>query len=170
MSARIRNPSPYTSTIGKPNAQILDIIFNSNTPVPLDELARVLGVKRPRNLKRNIALLEECGLIEEVDGGYVTPPDFEDRMERELEESGCNAAEELQRDKVAREQEAFRRATSEVRRSRVPREQEGSSTSATPGADITDDGAANVDTSEHPEFCPCLDCWVEVPSPPARRT
>jgi len=76
--------------------------------VPLAELARLLNVTRPRNLKRNMALLEGLGLLEYVDGGYVTPADFEARMERELEDSGCNEAERSQREAVAREQAAFR--------------------------------------------------------------
>jgi hypothetical protein len=108
LSARVRNPSPHISTIGKRNAQILDLIHASPTPVPLTELARSLNVKRPRNLMRNMALLEDLALVEQVDGGYMAPEDFEARMERELEESGCNEVETLQREKVAREQEAFR--------------------------------------------------------------
>jgi hypothetical protein len=108
LSARVRNPSRYISSIGKRNAQILDILYTTTPPVPLAELARLLNVKRPRNLKRNIARLEAWELIEEVEGGYVLPQDFEVNMERYLEESGTNMAEELQRAKVAREQEAFR--------------------------------------------------------------
>jgi hypothetical protein len=64
-----------------------------------------------------MALLEDLALVEQVDGGYLTPEDFEGRMERELEESGCNEVERLQREKVAREQEAFRN-----RKARTPDE------------------------------------------------
>jgi putative DNA primase/helicase len=111
LSNRVRNPSQYISTIGKRNAQILDIIHASNTPVPLDTLARLLNIRGrgKYNLKyRNLALLKDLGLIEYVEDGYITPEDFEQRMERELKESGCSQAERLQRERIAREQEAFR--------------------------------------------------------------
>jgi hypothetical protein len=64
---------------------------------------------RKNNLKpRYLNHLVELGLLEEVDGGYVTPADIEARLERELEESGCNKAERLQRSKYEQERRAWR--------------------------------------------------------------
>ena len=92
-TGRVRNPSQHTSTIGKRNAQILDILNSSTTPVPLEVLAQLLHISRKRNLMRNLARLEQDGLIEYVDGGYTTPDDFEERMEELIEETGNNQVE-----------------------------------------------------------------------------
>jgi len=73
-----------------------------------EELANHLGVRKNNLKKRNIRLLLKLELLEPKEGGYVTPSDIEDRLERELEELGCNKAERLQREKYERERRAWR--------------------------------------------------------------
>lgn len=104
----IRNASKYVSTIGKRNAQILDIIHTSKQPVPLEQLAETLKMRERDLQRRNLDLLSDLGLIEYKDGGYITPTDFQQRLEREIQESGCAEAYELQKEKIEREREAFR--------------------------------------------------------------
>lgn len=78
----------------------------------LEEIAEHLSVKRKDNLKnRNIPRLLEAGLLKDRDGGYVTPPDVEQRLKGFLEESGCVEAEQRQRAKIEREREAWRKAS-----------------------------------------------------------
>jgi hypothetical protein len=73
----------------------------------LDRLQELL--KSRKNIKaRNITPLLELELLEEVDGGYVTPADIEARLERYLRESGQMEAERLQREKYERERQAWR--------------------------------------------------------------
>ena len=104
----MRNASKYVSTIGKRNAQILDIIYTSNQPVPLEQLAATLNMRKRDLQRRNLDLLSDLGLIEYKEGGYITPTDFQQRLEREIQESGCAEAYELQKEKIEREREAFR--------------------------------------------------------------
>jgi putative DNA primase/helicase len=99
----IRNPSRYYGTIGKRNGQILDYVNSLGRAASLDEIAKLLGA-RARDIKiRNIALLLELELLKPEQDGYVTPADIEERLERELEESGCKDASELQRQRYERE-------------------------------------------------------------------
>jgi putative DNA primase/helicase len=105
---RIRNPSQTYGTIGKRSAQIIDYVRALGRVVTLEEIAKHLGVRKNNLKKRNFALLLKLELLEEVDGGYVTPADIEDRLERELEDSGCNKAERLQRSKYEQERRAWR--------------------------------------------------------------
>ena len=77
------------------------------------ELAEHLGVGNHHLKTRNSKTLLTLELLEEVDGGYITPTDLEERLERVLEESGCNKAERLQAEKYERERQAWRRAREE---------------------------------------------------------
>jgi hypothetical protein len=61
-----------------------------------------------RDLKRRyMKLLISFGLVEERDGGYYPAKGHEERFAEYLEQSGCNAAEERQRDRIERERLAY---------------------------------------------------------------
>lgn len=109
MCRKLRYPSRHVATIGKRNGQILDYVYSLQRVVALDEIAEHLEVKRARSIKdRNIKLLLEEGLLQERDGGYVTPEDIEIRLARFLKESGHDEAEKLQRQRIERDREGFR--------------------------------------------------------------
>ncbi len=64
---------------------------------------------RKNNLKaRNLNTLLELGLLEKKEAGYVTPADIDERLERELKDSGCEEAHDLQRQQYEREREHWR--------------------------------------------------------------
>jgi hypothetical protein len=110
----IRNPSPKGTyaTIGKRNVQVIEVLYaNRPQPVSFDELASLLQLSRQRksDMKRkNLPMLEGLELIAYQNGGYTVPGDIEERLQNELMESGCKQAYELQRERIAREQEAYR--------------------------------------------------------------
>jgi hypothetical protein len=107
---RIRNPGKTYGTIGKRCAQIIDYVHSLGRVATDDELAKHLGVRK-NNLKAryiNTLLDPEVGLLEKVEGGYLTPPDIEDRLRRELKETGQLEAERLQAEKYERERRAWR--------------------------------------------------------------
>ena len=80
----------------------------------LEETAEMLDTKRARDIeRRNIKRLLKYELLEERDGGYVPPDDVEERLSRELAESGCLEAEERQRERYERERELWRKAANE---------------------------------------------------------
>jgi DNA-binding MarR family transcriptional regulator len=105
---RVRNPGQTYGTIGKRNGQILDFVHSLNRVVKLEEIAALLGARERDLKKRNIPLLLELELLKEADGGYVVPTNLENRLERELEESGCNKAESVQRRNYEIERAAWR--------------------------------------------------------------
>jgi putative DNA primase/helicase len=105
---KVRNPGRTYGTIGKRNGQIIDFVYSLGRVVSLKELAVHFDVRRNSLKSRNINVLLELGLLEENDNGYVTPADIEDRLERELKESGCEEAEKLQAEAYERERKAWR--------------------------------------------------------------
>ncbi len=108
----IRNPGRTYGTIGKKNAHILEYVHTLGRVVTDEELAKHLGMRKNNMKTRNIKLLLGLELLEEKEDGYVTPADIEKRLERELEESGCKEAHELQRQQYERERRAWREAPS----------------------------------------------------------
>ena len=76
----------------------------------LEEVAQHLGARKNNIKRRNLKLLLELELLDEVDGGYVTPTNIEERLEVELRESGQLKAEELQRERCERERAAYKKA------------------------------------------------------------
>jgi hypothetical protein len=95
-------------TIGKRNGQIIDYVRSFGRTVSLEELVQHLGVRKNSLKSRNMNLLVELELLEEVEGGYITPTEIEDRLANELRESGQSEAERLQREKYERERQAWR--------------------------------------------------------------
>jgi hypothetical protein len=90
--------------------QILRLI-KANPGVSLEEIASHLemNTKNGRyNIKRrNLEPLSSFGLVEERDGGYYPAESHADRFSEYLENSGCNAAEQRQRDRIERERLAY---------------------------------------------------------------
>lgn len=108
-----RNPSQTYATIGKRNAQLIEYIAGVGKVVTLDELVEFLSTlttkPRKRDVEdRNIKKLLQRELLFEKDGGYVTPHDLEDRLEREYQMSGQSKAADLQKAKYERERQAQR--------------------------------------------------------------
>jgi hypothetical protein len=108
----IRNPGRTYGTIGKKSAQVIDYVHSLGRAVTADELVKHFGMRKNNLMTRNIRPLVKLDLLEERDEGYITPADIEDRLERELEESGCKDAQELQRQQYERERRAWREAQS----------------------------------------------------------
>ncbi len=108
----IRNPGRTYGTIGKKSAQVIDYVHALGRVVTADELAKHFRMRKNNLKTRNISVLVGLDLLEERDGGYITPADIEDRLERELEESGCKDVQELQRQQYERERRAWREAPS----------------------------------------------------------
>jgi hypothetical protein len=109
-SQKIRNPSLNYGTIGKRNGHIIDYVRALGRTVSLEELAKHFGVRKNNLKTRYVNLIVELELLEEVDGGYVTPIDIEERLQRELKESGQLEAEKLQEEKYERERQAWRQS------------------------------------------------------------
>lgn len=111
--SKLRNPSPempeYDSKgrripssgkhllrpMGKPCALILERVVCHGS-LSLTKMSEILE-RRADNLKRSVWVLIESGLLVEDRGVYRAHPDWEDRLQRELEESGCNEAERRDR-------------------------------------------------------------------------
>ncbi len=127
-SVQIRNTSPITdkefdkngrrlpqggkapvNSVGKAAARVLDLIhdYSSSTgkPVPVSLLEEKTDIRRDNLKSRPIRKLIEARLILEVEGGYTTPPDVEERVEWELEISGCNKKKRQDEEKHAKERE-----------------------------------------------------------------
>jgi hypothetical protein len=127
-SVEIRNTSPTTdkeydkngrrivkgkaapvASVGKVAAMLLDIIhFYSRItgePATVEILEERTGVRRDNLKDRHVRKLLDAGLILETGDGYTTPEDVRDRLERELEDSGCNEKKRQQREKFAKERE-----------------------------------------------------------------
>jgi hypothetical protein len=98
--------SPVRS-VGKVSAWVLDLIHHGSgymgAPVSLEWLESRTGIRRNNLKRRHLRKLLEAGLIEAVGDGYATPPDVGDRLERELEVSGCNERARLQRQRHERQ-------------------------------------------------------------------
>jgi putative DNA primase/helicase len=100
--------------IGPRRAQILDYVHSIPNPVTLVEISSYLeqskSYVKSQHLKR---LLDEGLLVEVEEEVYDTPPQVEERFERHLEDSGCAAREQRQREAVERERFAWRLKQSE---------------------------------------------------------
>lgn len=107
----IRNPGRTYGTIGKRSAQIIDYVHTLGRVVTADELAKHFETRKNNLKTRNLNTLIALELLKEEDGGYITPEDIEERLERELEESGCNRVERLQRQKYEIERQGWRTQT-----------------------------------------------------------
>jgi primase-polymerase (primpol)-like protein len=97
------------SSVGKVAAWVLDIIhyFSHITgePATLELLFERTGVRRDHLKERHVRKLLEAGLILEDSDGYTTPENVPERLEWELEDSGCNKKKRQQEEKNAKERE-----------------------------------------------------------------
>jgi hypothetical protein len=85
--------------------------ITQNPGVGVEEIAAHLGKNtkdgRGNLKKRSLKQLSSFGLVDERDGGYYPAESHADRFAEYLENSGCNAAESRQRDKIERERLAY---------------------------------------------------------------
>jgi primase-polymerase (primpol)-like protein len=97
------------NSVGKVAAWVLDIIhyFSHITgePATLELLFERTGVRRDHLKERHVRKLLEAGLILEDSDGYTTPENVPERLEWELEDSGCNKKKRQQEEKNAKERE-----------------------------------------------------------------
>lgn len=112
-TALIRNPGTTYGTIGKRNAQVIDYVHSVRRVTTLEELAEHFKVRKNAFKARNIKLLVGLELLVDREDGYITPADIRERLERELRDSGCEEAHQLQREQYERERRAWREIKSE---------------------------------------------------------
>ncbi len=97
------------SSVGKVAGRVLDLIHYysriTGKPAPVGFLEERTATRRDNLKDRHIRRLLEANLILEVEGGYTTPEDIEQRLEQELEDSGSNTKTRMQEEKNARERE-----------------------------------------------------------------
>jgi hypothetical protein len=96
-------------SVGMVAARVLDIIHYysrlTGEPATLEFIHERTRIRKNNLKDRPVRKLLEAGLILEVEGGYTTPPDVEERVERELEISGCNKKKRRQEEKDAKDRE-----------------------------------------------------------------
>jgi hypothetical protein len=97
------------ASVGMVAARVLDIIhyYSSTTgkPAPIGFLEERTNARRDHLKSRPIRKLIEARLILEVEGGYTTPENVRERLEWELEESGCNKKKRQDEEKNAKDRE-----------------------------------------------------------------
>jgi hypothetical protein len=105
----VQSSKAPVSSVGKVAAWVLDLIhyYSSTTgkPAPIGFLEERTNARRDHLKSRPIRKLIEARLILEVEGGYTTPENVKERLDRELEDSGCNAKTRMQKEKNAKERE-----------------------------------------------------------------
>ncbi len=105
----VRGKAAPVNSLGKPAAMLLEQIHYysriTGEPAPLEFLEERTGVRRDNLKDRLLRPLLDAGLILEDSDGYTTPENVRERLERELEDSGCNEKTRQQREKFAKERE-----------------------------------------------------------------
>jgi hypothetical protein len=127
-TVRIRNTSPISdkefdkngrripqgkaapvASVGMVAARVLDIIHYysrlTGEPAPIGFLEERTNTRRDNLKDRPIRKLIEARLILEVEGGYTTPENVEERLDEELEDSGCDAKTRQDEEKNAKDRE-----------------------------------------------------------------
>ncbi len=103
-----RGSSPLVSPLGGLRALIVEKIAWSPEGLSASQIAAALD-RRPDKIKPLLPALLEFGLIVEASGVYRAPADLLERLELELERSGCNEAERRDRRRYETDREARRR-------------------------------------------------------------
>jgi hypothetical protein len=116
-----RGSSPLVSPLGGVPSLIIEKAAWSPSGLTAPQIAERLE-RRLDKIKELLPEILEAGLLVEASGVYRAPADLLERLELELERSGCNAAEE--RDRIRYENE--RRARRLFVRDRHRREPDGS--------------------------------------------
>lgn len=95
--------------LGKGCGAVIDALEASGGTLAEPEVACALGVKRVRDLRRRyLERLEATGVVECFGGVVSLTPDYLDALHRERVVAGEVAAEERDREKYARESDAYR--------------------------------------------------------------
>ena len=114
-----RGPSPLVSPLGGLRALVIEKIAWSSGGLTAPQIAAALD-RRLDKIKPLLPALLGFGLIVEASGVYRAPVDLLDRLELELERSGCNKAERRDRRRYESDREARRRYLLESRREPEP--------------------------------------------------
>jgi hypothetical protein len=121
---RLRWSAPEILRLGKTAGAVIDALETLGGSASLEEVARLLEVKRYRDLKRRvISRLEAAGVVECAGDTVSLAGDWLEALNRERETAGEIAA--LRRDmaRYDREREAYRRRH-ETKPDRAPTEEE----------------------------------------------
>jgi hypothetical protein len=101
----------WGGSLGKRCGALLDMLERAGGEMVVEELAQVLGVKRPRDLRRRyISRLEEAGVVEytETDDEVRFCSDWLEALDREREANGEKQAGRIQRKHHEWQREGFR--------------------------------------------------------------
>jgi primase-polymerase (primpol)-like protein len=105
----VQSSKAPVSSVGKVAAWVLDLIHYysriTGEPAPIGFLEERTNARRDHLKSRPIRKLIEARLILEVEGGYTTPEDVPERLDRELEDSGCNEKKRRQEEENAKDRE-----------------------------------------------------------------
>lgn len=105
----VKGKAAPVASVGKVAAWVLDLIhFHSRVtgePAPLEFLEERTDIRRDHIKSRHVRKLLEAGLILEDSGGYTTPENVRERLERELEISGCDEKKRQDEEKNAKDRE-----------------------------------------------------------------
>ncbi len=100
--------SPLVSPLGGVRSLIVEKVVWAPAGLTDSQIAERLE-RRSDVIKPLLPAILEAGLLVEDSGAYRASPDLLERLEAELERSGCNAAEHRDRQRYDREREARRR-------------------------------------------------------------
>ena len=98
----------YIRRLGKSCGQVLDVLETAGGSLELAELAELVGVSRPRDLRRRtVEKLREAGVVECTGARVVLRSDWLEALARERESAGEIKAQRRDIQRYAREREAW---------------------------------------------------------------
>jgi hypothetical protein len=105
----------WGGSLGKRCGALLDVLERAGGQMAVTELAKALGVKRARNLRRRqISRLKEAGIVEYAETDEVRLcTDWLEVLEREREVNGEKQADRIQRKQHEWQREGYRRFLTE---------------------------------------------------------
>ncbi len=109
--------------LGKVCGWILDLVHVAETAVPVSFLSERTGIARNHLAERYLNNMVVAGFIKETEEGYVSTTNVRQALRDELEDSGCNDAAKLQRERHDRDREAYSKRKNE-KPDRAPTEEE----------------------------------------------
>jgi hypothetical protein len=128
--------SELVSPLGGLRALMVEKVALAPSGLSAPQIAEVMK-RRIDKIAPLLPALLECGILELESGVYRVPSDLLQRVEAELERSGCNAAEERDRRRYLRDREAQRLYVRESR-----------------GQERTPDGTTSELELVEPDACP----------------
>lgn len=106
-------PAPIVyGSVGKAGALLIERVLLAGKRATRRQMADAFGYHYPSDLMRRCGnKVVAAGLLGEDDDCLVIPDELEDRLEKYLEETGCNKAEEGQRRRYEGERQLQRKTT-----------------------------------------------------------